>query len=281
MDLLPPNNLQDSSNLQSPGDFYIRESAMKESGGNPEAQAKGSSAGGLYGFTTPTWNSLIAKHPDLGLTPEGRFDPTQATTAMRVFTMDNASYLVGQGIDPSDANLRMAHFLGPGGAAKFIPALQANPNASAAALFPREAEANRSVFFNRDGSPRTLSQVYAQQTSAFGGAGENFPNQPSQPPQANAPDFSAYTDSVQAASKGNDQRLKQQVSNVASRLPDLSKPLEHDTADEQKAVAQFHVLMQSMQRIGMSPDRYVQEALGSDKASMEKILPFLEAFQEG
>jgi hypothetical protein len=54
----------------------------------------------------------------------------------------------------------MAHFLGPGGAAKFLGALAAAPGVAAATLLPAAAAANRSVFFERDGSPRSVAEVY-------------------------------------------------------------------------------------------------------------------------
>jgi len=55
----------------------------------------------------------------------------------------------------------MAHFLGLGGATKFLRAQCTNGSACAATMFPQEARANRSIFYGKDGSARTLDQVYA------------------------------------------------------------------------------------------------------------------------
>ncbi len=53
----------------------------------------------------------------------------------------------------------MAHFLGSGGATRLISANEANPQATAARLFPDAADANRRIFFDQ-GRPRTVAEVY-------------------------------------------------------------------------------------------------------------------------
>src|SRR3546814_5080310 len=53
----------------------------------------------------------------------------------------------------------LAHFLGVGGAAKFLRAHDQNPGASAAAVLPSAASANRWVFYDRNGAPRSLAEV--------------------------------------------------------------------------------------------------------------------------
>jgi len=63
-----------------------------------------------------------------------------------------------------DGELYAAHFLGADGACKLIQLRDANPAASAAGAFPQAAGANRSVFYNADGSAKSVSQVYAWAT---------------------------------------------------------------------------------------------------------------------
>jgi hypothetical protein len=63
------------------------------------------------------------------------------------------------GRQPSHGELYLAHFLGAGGAGRFLSELQADPSQNAAALFSRPAAANRGIFFSPDGSPRSLAQV--------------------------------------------------------------------------------------------------------------------------
>jgi hypothetical protein len=61
----------------------------------------------------------------------------------------------------------MAHFMGPAGASKFLNALDKNPNANAATLFPDAARANKNVFYDKSGQPKSLEQVYAQFDKKF------------------------------------------------------------------------------------------------------------------
>jgi hypothetical protein len=56
--------------------------------------------------------------------------------------------------------LYAAHFLGPDAACKLIRTNQSEPGASAAALLPNAASANKSVFFHADGSPKSVRDVY-------------------------------------------------------------------------------------------------------------------------
>ena len=49
---------------------------------------------------------------------------------------------------------------------------QDNPDRSAAAVFPTAARANRSVFYERDGSPRSLSEVYQRFADKLGGGSD-------------------------------------------------------------------------------------------------------------
>jgi hypothetical protein len=86
-------------------------------------------------------------------------------------TASNAAYLRGRsGREPGAGDLYAAHFLGPAGAAQLMDAMERRPGASAAALFPEAAAANRSIFY-RDGRPATVAEVHANlQRSAGDGA---------------------------------------------------------------------------------------------------------------
>jgi hypothetical protein len=78
------------------------------------------------------------------------------------FANSNAKFLKERlGRNPSDGELYMAHFLGASGAARFISAAEARPDAKAATLFPRAAAANSSIFYDRQGGAKSLKQVYA------------------------------------------------------------------------------------------------------------------------
>src|SRR3569623_547103 len=79
-----------------------------------------------------------------------------------VLTQSNSFKLTGLlGRRPSDSELYMAHFMGVGGAAKLIANAEDNPQAVGARLFPNAAAANRSIFYSRDGTARSVSEVYS------------------------------------------------------------------------------------------------------------------------
>lgn len=101
---------------------YLTAIRSAESGGNDAARNPNSTATGRYQFTAGTWSALAQKHPELGLTPQGRLDPAQQERAIRAFTADNAQVLEAAGISPSGGNLYAAHFLGAGGAVKVLGA---------------------------------------------------------------------------------------------------------------------------------------------------------------
>ena len=88
-----------------------------------------------------------------------------------VLTQSNSFKLTGQiGRRPTDAELYMAHFMGVGGAAKLISNAEDNPQASGARLFPNAAAANHSIFYDRSGRARSVSEVYSVLTSRYASA---------------------------------------------------------------------------------------------------------------
>ena len=177
------------------GDFLLR-TARRESAMNPAARARTSSAAGLFQFIEQTWLGTVkahgAKHgygqyADLiyrggdgrwrvegsarNVVLDLRFDPQAASTMAAELTASNAAYLRGRsGREPGAGDLYAAHFLGPAGAAQLMEAMDRRPDASAAALFPEAAAANRSIFY-RDGRPASVAEVHANlQRSAGDGA---------------------------------------------------------------------------------------------------------------
>jgi hypothetical protein len=176
-------------------DFLVR-TARRESAMNPSARARTSSAAGLFQFIEQTWLGTVkahgAKHgygqyADLiyrsgdgrwrvegsarNVVLDLRFDPQAASTMAAELTASNAAYLRGRsGREPGAGDLYAAHFLGPAGAAQLMDAMERRPGASAVALFPEAAAANRSIFY-REGRPATVAEVHANlQRSAGQGA---------------------------------------------------------------------------------------------------------------
>ena len=176
---------------------YLLATAKMESNFNPTAGASTSSAHGLYQFIDQTWLGTVkeagahlgyGKYADaITKTSSGSYsvsdpaartavmklrdDPAAASSMAAVLTQSNSFKLTGKiGRRPTDGELYMAHFMGVGGAAKLINNAEDNPQASAARLFPNAAAANRSIFYDRSGQARTVSQVYSVLTSRYAGA---------------------------------------------------------------------------------------------------------------
>ncbi len=165
---------------------YLLAQAEVESSLNPAARASTSSATGLYQFIDSTWLNTVKKHgerfglgevaDEIAVSPSGsahvadparreailalRGDPKVASLMAAGLAEDNRAHLMPiLGRQPNHSELYLAHFIGAGGAGRFLSELQADPDQSAAALFARPAAANRAIFYSGDGSPRSLAQV--------------------------------------------------------------------------------------------------------------------------
>jgi hypothetical protein len=91
---------------------YLDKVATIESGGDPNAQNPGSSAGGLF-------QQIDSNAAAYGVA--NRFDPIQSTEGAVKFATENMSYLSKVlGREPTGGELYLAHQQGPGGAAKLL-----------------------------------------------------------------------------------------------------------------------------------------------------------------
>ncbi|MES2496787.1 MAG: hypothetical protein V4618_11775 [Pseudomonadota bacterium] len=183
---------------------YLLNQARSESGLDPNARAQSSSAGGLFQFIDQSWLGAVkmhgAKH-GLGWASDAisrrgdgswkvdgaareqvmalKNDPEASSLMAAEFASDNAEGLQASlGRQPRSADLYFAHFLGLQGATRFLKAADAQPDANAAALFPREARANRSIFYDKGGDARSLSQVYALMAKKIDDDGAPLNNAP-------------------------------------------------------------------------------------------------------
>lgn len=164
---------------------YLLAQAKLESRLNPQARAGTSSAAGLYQFIGSTWLETLDRHganhgfgwADAAIQESRtglktvdpsmrdaimalRYDPDAASLMAAEMANDNRVALKSAlGRDPDYAELYLAHFLGSNGAGRFLSQLQQNSDVSAASLFPQQAAANRSVFYDASGAPRSLGQV--------------------------------------------------------------------------------------------------------------------------
>ena len=170
---------------------YLVAQAEQESGFRADARATTSSAAGLYQFTEATWLRMIREHGhkhgvgDLAraLAPESGARP-DAETRKRVLALRDdaklsaamaAEYARGNhaqlaqalGREIGATDLYLAHFLGAGGAARFLGALRSEPGRAAADILPEAAAANRSVFFAADGRARSVDEIYDRFAAKF------------------------------------------------------------------------------------------------------------------
>ncbi|MDR7039877.1 hypothetical protein J2X36_004655, partial [Methylobacterium sp. BE186] len=82
----------------------------------------------------------------------------------------NEAILTRANLPVNDATRYAVHFLGQQGGPAFIARSMQNPDAPAASLAkPDQVRANRAVFFNRDGSPKSARDVFADFSRSFGG----------------------------------------------------------------------------------------------------------------
>jgi len=176
---------------------YLLSAAKMESNFDPTAAASTSSAHGLYQFIEQTWLGTVKEAgPSLGygqyadaITKSAsgtysvsdpttraailklRDDPAVSAAMAGVLTQSNSFSLTSSlGRRPTDSELYMAHFMGVDGATKLITSAQNTPSANAAQMFPNAAAANRSIFYNSDGGPRSVSEVYSVIASRYASA---------------------------------------------------------------------------------------------------------------
>lgn len=166
---------------------YLLGQAKIESGLNPSARAATSSATGLFQFVDQSWLKVIKDHGDqygLGWASAaiqqsgGRYYVADASLRQQILDLrthpetasvmaaehaaDNKAFLEARlGRPVNKVDLYLAHFLGAGGAAKFLAAHDRNPNAAAAPLLGAAARANHSIFYDRNGDPRSFADIRA------------------------------------------------------------------------------------------------------------------------
>ena len=176
---------------------YLLGTAMRESSLKPNATSSSSSATGLFQFIDQTWLGLVKEHgAQYGLgnfadqitkQADGRYrvdgGGKQDILALRK-NPEVCALMAGEyakstqgalraslGREVCGGELYAAHFLGPDAASKLIKLAGSDPGASAAAQFPQAAAANKSVFFQSDGSAKSVREVYDWAMRQPGGEG--------------------------------------------------------------------------------------------------------------
>jgi hypothetical protein len=167
---------------------YLMAQAAQESSFQADARATSSSATGLYQFLDSTWLSMMRTHgakygfAEMAdhIQPDGRGgfavsdasqkqkildlrkDPKVSAVIGAEFALSNKEQLEADlGHKVGSTELYLAHFLGAGGASRFLKGIERNADQPAADLLPQAAQANRNVFYDRDtGRPRTVGDIY-------------------------------------------------------------------------------------------------------------------------
>lgn len=186
---------------------YLLDQARTESNFQPEIKSKTSSATGLYQFINATWMGMVEKHGDkYGIDTsqdkqdilEMRKDPKMASYMAAEFAKENGQHLqntVGGQIGQTD--LYLAHFLGAGGAEKFLKGWKDNPDQNAEILFPAAAKANKNVFTDRGtGKKRSLDEVYQFFANKFDDKGTTQVAATTVSPEENANQLTAKSENI-------------------------------------------------------------------------------------
>jgi hypothetical protein len=168
---------------------YLMAQASRESSFDPTAKATTSSASGLYQFVEQTWlgefqqhgatygygdlASKIVKHSDGHYSVSDpaarkqildlRKDPSLNASMAAELAADNKTKMekaLGRSVSATD--LYLAHFLGLSGALRFVRTMESSPDSTGAAMFPRAAASNNSVFYTKDGRALTVSEIYGK-----------------------------------------------------------------------------------------------------------------------
>jgi len=166
---------------------FLMEKASTESSFDPNAKSKSSSASGLYQFIDGTWLTMVKRYGDkYGLGDYAdkiemkngkacvddcdvktailnlRNNPEISACMAGEYSAENKDFLQDHTKgDVGATELYLAHFMGAGGAAKFLNARDYDGTAIGAQIFPNAAHANKNVFYDRTtGKPRTLDEIY-------------------------------------------------------------------------------------------------------------------------
>jgi hypothetical protein len=183
-----------SASRKTGSDFaYLLATAKRESNLDNTAKSKSSSGAGLFQFIEQTWLSVIKRFGTrhglshmadaISETASGRYvvasvEARSAILALRedakisalmageaaAATKQSLKDALGREVLPGE--LYAAHFFGERGARRLIELSARDPSARADWAFPEAAEANRAVFYHRDGNAKTIREVHAWAVAA-------------------------------------------------------------------------------------------------------------------
>ena len=174
---------------------YLFNTAMRESSLDTQAKSKGSSAAGLFQFVDQTWLGLVKQYGGrYGLgsyagaiqqTSDGRYVVASSDTKRAILALrqdpELSAVMAGESAKKTKQSLECAlgrtvcagelyaaHFLGTSGARHLIQLSESNPNMRADVAFPQASKANRPVFYNADGTAKTVGELVTEKIAKTG-----------------------------------------------------------------------------------------------------------------
>lgn len=148
---------------QGSGDFKSQ-LIQAESGGDPNAKAKTSTASGLFQITDPTWESLVNRYgAQEGVSREDRGNLEAEEKMLDRLVQENTqSFQKSFKRKPNNTELYAMHFLGVGNGKRIVKLKDKSPNLKASDVFKAASKTNRPIFYknNGRGEKRTIQEVY-------------------------------------------------------------------------------------------------------------------------
>lgn len=113
---------------------YNTYTAKMESGNKPDIgyHSKDGSAYGTYGITSAAYKDIQKANPQFKDRPITSLTPEEQAQANMTYKGVLGQQLQAQGIDPNEANTRLAHFMGAKGASDYLKTGAISPQAAAA-----------------------------------------------------------------------------------------------------------------------------------------------------
>lgn len=241
---------------QATGDFADR-IIQRESGNRPDMKDPGSSASGYGGFRNTTWAGFAKANPAAfqGKTPEQiqamRGDRDLTRQAINWYAQQNAPRLRAVGIEPTNANLAVAH-VGVGNAIKII---KADPAAMAASVLSEEV---------MKANPAWQKMTAGQLRRSLSAGYDVEPGQSASPPGAinNAPDYTQDRTNAFATLYGKYQRGELNETQFSLALTKLTQLQQIDT--KMRADASEAAMNEYIPKALTSPGMFDMNAMLSD-----------------
>ena len=130
-----------------------------ESGFDPNARSRNSSAMGMGQFMPDTWNEMVSRYGrKYGIPPNASpFNVEYSALMTAEYLKNNSRVIAGVKPNPNAADLYITHLLGPSGARKFF---QASPDQPVDMVVGEERARSNASLFYANGRPLTVREAY-------------------------------------------------------------------------------------------------------------------------